>query len=42
MIGQMFMGGYLYGRLKEQLQRGEERSGKPPAVAALHLTGDRP
>ena len=25
MIGQMFMGGYLYGRLKEQLQRGEER-----------------
>lgn len=24
-IGQMFMGGYLYGRLKEQLERGEER-----------------
>lgn len=24
-IGQMFMGAYLYGRLKEQLQRGEER-----------------
>lgn len=24
-IGQMFMGAYLYGRLKDQLQRGEER-----------------
>ncbi len=36
MMGQMFMGAYLYGRLKDQLQRGEEREaaarrrGAPP------------
>ena len=37
MIGQMFMGAYLYGRLKEQLRRGEERE-----EAALRRSGQRP
>ena len=36
-IGQMFMGAYLYGRLKEQLNRGEERERE-----AARRRGERP